>query len=168
MGPLQMFDEREFDALVEKYFSALTFFARRWVRHAAEDVAQTTFLKLIKYAEKNGLPANVSAWLFKTAKRTAIDEYRKTSRFRRLQQEFEDRGEITFEDSPDDKLFAQEMTERLKNLSPDAKQIVLLRVWGGLSFEEIADVVETSKSSVFREYRRALETLRDGAAKQAP
>ncbi|MBQ9814046.1 MAG: sigma-70 family RNA polymerase sigma factor [Thermoguttaceae bacterium] len=163
MSPLQTIDEREFDALVEKYFSALTFFARRWVPHAAEDVAQTTFLKLVKYVSKNGFPVNVSAWLFKTAKRTAIDEYRKAVRFQRLRQEFGDRGEILFEESPENKVFAQEMTERLNTLSNDDRQIVLMRVWGGLSFEEIAEIVEESTSGVFRRYQRALETLRADA-----
>ena len=158
--PFQTFDEREFDAIVEKYFPVLTFFARRWAPDAAEDVAQNAFLKLVRFASKNGKPTNVSAWLFQTAKRAAIDESRKILRFRKFRRKREAREQYFFDESPETRALAREMTERLQILSESARQIVLLRIWGGLSFEEIADIVELPKTSVFREYQRALEELR--------
>ena len=160
MNSYQPLNENEFGKLVEKYFSALTLFAWRWAPDVAEDVAQTTFLKLLKHGLNNGMPDNIAAWLFQTAKRTAIDESRKVFRFRRFCRRYQEDVDTLFEESPETVVYGREISERLKTLPEEARQIVLLRIWGNLSFEEIATVVGIPKTSVFREYTRALEVLR--------
>ena len=106
------------------------------------------------------MPDNTAAWLFQTAKRTAIDESRKVFRFRRFCRRYQEDVDTLFEESPETVVYGREISERLKTLPEEARQIVLLRIWGNLSFEEIATVVGIPKTSVFREYTRALEVLR--------
>jgi RNA polymerase sigma-70 factor (ECF subfamily) len=59
--------------------------------------------------------------------------------------------------SPEQRL---ETAELLLALAADQREIVVLRVWGGLSWQEIAELVGASKSSAQRTYVQALETLR--------
>jgi RNA polymerase sigma-70 factor (ECF subfamily) len=53
------------------------------------------------------------------------------------------------------------LNDSLATLDPTARQIVVLRVWGGLAWQEIAELVGASKSSAQRTYVRALEQLRN-------
>jgi RNA polymerase sigma-70 factor (ECF subfamily) len=60
-------------------------------------------------------------------------------------------------DGPDTTL---ELTDLLSKLEPSDREIVVLRVWGQLSWEEIASVVGGSKSTAQRNYVQALQQLR--------
>jgi RNA polymerase sigma-70 factor (ECF subfamily) len=53
-----------------------------------------------------------------------------------------------------------DLNDTLSQLEPAAREIVVLRVWGGLAWQEIAEVVGGSKSSAQRHYVQALEQLR--------
>ena len=106
MNSYQPLNENEFGKLVKKYFSALTLFARRWAPDVAEDVAQTTFLKLLKHGLNKGMPDNIAAWLFQTAKRT----------FRRFCRRYQEDVDTLFEESPETVVYGREISERLKTL----------------------------------------------------
>jgi RNA polymerase sigma-70 factor (ECF subfamily) len=53
------------------------------------------------------------------------------------------------------------LNDSLAALDATAREIVVLRVWGGLAWQEIAGVVGGSKSSAQRHYLQALEQLRN-------
>jgi RNA polymerase sigma-70 factor (ECF subfamily) len=46
-------------------------------------------------------------------------------------------------------------------LSEEARELVVMRIWGGLKYEEIAVALGTSVSSAHRQYERALVSLRE-------
>lgn len=51
--------------------------------------------------------------------------------------------------------------ERLAEVDPRGAQVVELRVFGGMSVEEVADVLELSERSVHRDWRAARAWLRE-------
>jgi RNA polymerase sigma-70 factor (ECF subfamily) len=55
---------------------------------------------------------------------------------------------------------AASLSDSLAALDATAREIVVLRVWGGLSWQEIAEVAGGSKSAAQRHYVQALEQLR--------
>jgi len=57
---------------------------------------------------------------------------------------------------PDDSLLAKEAVEKLSELPNDHREIVILRIWNQLSFDEIAELTGTPKASVFRLYTQRL------------
>lgn len=71
-------------------------------------------------------------------------------------------------DSLVDVLAVDEALSRLSNLNPEQARIVELRFYGGLSMQELAEVLNTSLSSVEREWRNVrawlLLELREGNA----
>ncbi len=52
------------------------------------------------------------------------------------------------------------LLELVNGLSTSLREVVALRIWGELSFEEIANLQETSKSTAHARYSQALEQLR--------
>jgi RNA polymerase sigma-70 factor (ECF subfamily) len=54
----------------------------------------------------------------------------------------------------------------LDRLGADDREIVELKIYGGLAFREIADVTGLPQGTVATRYRRALESLRGWVTKQ--
>lgn len=146
--------------LVGKYFPALTLYARKWTGENAEDIVQDVFLKMLKSFRNRELPENPAKWLFQAVRTTAIDHWRKRVARERFTEQFSLSVSQAFEDNSDNRLDAEEMTRRLDNLSDENRQIVVMHLWACLSFEEIAEAVGSSKTTVFRKYEQSLDLLR--------
>ena len=71
------------------------------------------------------------------------------------------RGEPWFQSSEGDRLDAAAATEALKHLPIEQREAIVARLWGGLSFEEIALLSGRSLSTVYRCYQRGLTALRE-------
>jgi len=143
--------------LVDAHAAALELFAARWTA-APEDCVQEAFVEL---AGQRTEPANVAAWLFRVVKNRALNAVR-TERRRREREQAAARlrpveGRCAFDAAFD----LETLASALDHLPPESNEIVILRVWSELSFEEIADVLECSISTAHRRYRRALEQLRN-------
>lgn len=151
----------EYLNIVDRYYSVLVFFAQKWVHEKAEDVVQESFMKLIRHSELFGPPDNVSSWLFKVVRTTAIDWLRKSESQERLNKEFSQHKPNWFEDRPENRLEAQEVSEKLAQLPIELREIVEMRIWGTLSFDEIAESIQQSRTTVWRRYNEALEILRN-------
>ena len=104
-------------------------------------------------------PDNPPAWLFKTVRRKAMNLARSESRRAKHQQQAAARRDSWFEDSHDRRIVVEEVETALAQLPSLERQIVVARVWGELTFDQIAEVVEKSASSVHRHFHRALEVM---------
>ena len=71
------------------------------------------------------------------------------------------RGEPWFEPAEGDRLDASAASDALRRLPIEQREVIVARLWGGLSFEEIARVSEMSLSKVYRSYQRGLAALRE-------
>jgi RNA polymerase sigma-70 factor (ECF subfamily) len=124
----------------------------------AEDLSQDIFLKA--YQSISGLkePSKIKPWLASIARFTGIDYLRKKK----------DVSEIPFEElnnlpskekSPDNEY--RVIDELLAELSEEHRQVILLRYVEGLSYKEIAELLETTVSSVGEKLSRIRDTLRE-------
>ncbi len=150
---------RELAAIVDERFAALVFFARSRGYEEPEDAVQGALLKLVDYSYKKGVPENPLAWLYRAIRNEAIGEYRKRMR-RKKRENTACRSGAWFEFPNTGVLESAEATVMLRELPEKLREIVVLRIWSQLSFEEIAEVTAMSKTSVFRTYAEALEQLR--------
>jgi RNA polymerase sigma-70 factor (ECF subfamily) len=67
-----------------------------------------------------------------------------------------------FEPSPDESDFtAEELQTALEQLSKEQQEIVVAKIWGELTFEEIADLTNSSRSRIHRIYQHSLTQLRE-------
>jgi RNA polymerase sigma-70 factor (ECF subfamily) len=99
--------------------------------------------------------------MYRAVRNAAIDAARsKTRRTRRERVVAGERREW-FEERPDAAMDARSAEEALRRLREEDREVVVLRIWGGLGFAQIADVTGVSLSAAHKRYTAALEQLRN-------
>jgi RNA polymerase sigma factor (sigma-70 family) len=145
-------------ALIARHGSALELFARQFTT-SPEDCVQEAFIEL---ALQPQLPSNVLAWLYRVVRNRALNMARSQRRRRKRElATIEDDPDVWFRQEPNGELDAEALTEALADLDEELREVVVARIWGGLSFEEIADIVDTSISSAHRRFHSGLDGLRE-------
>lgn len=150
--------------LVDQHAAVLAMLARTRC-DSPDDVVQEAFIAL---AAAEPPPAEPRAWLFSAVRRRAISAARSAARRRKHESQAAQPSTTWFTTSVDNRLDAQAVTSKLIELPAAEREIVVLRLWSGLTFREIADVVESSSSSVQRTYEAALQKLRQSLSKPCP
>jgi len=144
--------------LWNEHVRGLILYARQWADREAEDVVQEAFLKLMSGGHT---PADPKAWLYRVVRNAAIDRQRKSRWFRPppLENWFDnvpDKG-LPDKSSPFDGV---ELTQLLESLPESSREIVIAKIWGNLTFKEIAELSGRPISSVHHEYQSGIEKLR--------
>jgi RNA polymerase sigma-70 factor, ECF subfamily len=131
-------------------------FARQQTRSAAdaEDVLQDALVETWRRAE--GRPE--ASLVFATIRRRAIDLARRTDRRARRE---EDCAEPPWfvPDLADAEATAL-LEQEVRRLPDPQREVVTLKVWGGLTFSEIARALEIPQGTAASRYRLAVESLR--------
>jgi len=143
--------------LFDAHAAALRLYARQWCAgSAAEDAVREAFLSL---ARQSAVPDQVAAWLHRVVRNAAISAAR--SRHRRLKREARaSSGEAWFS-SVDDQLDAQSATRLLAELELDCREVIVARLWGGLTFDQIARLQGCSLTTAHRRYHHGLAQLHE-------
>lgn len=137
--------------------------ARLGSPEAAADVVQTAFMRAVKSRKKFRNVENPLAYLFQIARNETI-RTAKANR-RQLEQtaaEYAASGEMDDEAADD----AEVLTAALQRLADEDREIVELKSYSGLTFAEIATLLNRPPGTVATRYRRALESLRGWLAKE--
>jgi RNA polymerase sigma-70 factor (ECF subfamily) len=169
-------DEIAFGTLVRRYQRRLTAFLSQLVgdMDLARELSQEAFIRAWGALDRFDPQYRFSTWLFRIAHNLGIDQLRRrrlqtVSLFRR-DSDGED-VEIAVVDQKKDPLghfenreLAVTIRSAIEGLRPEYRELVLLRHFGGLSYQEIADLKEmplgTVKNKLFRAHsvlRRALQ-----------
>jgi RNA polymerase sigma-70 factor (ECF subfamily) len=122
----------------------------------AEDLVQSVLLRLVRSRERLGAVENLRAYVFTAARNELIRH-----RSRREEPDAAVPAELlaTPDDGPDlEDLEA--LRAAVAALSPARLEVVSLRIWQGLSFREIGEVLDISPNTAASRYRHALADLR--------
>ena len=164
-------DVNAFERLVTEYEKAVYAIAQRMTGNAedAADMTQETFIKAYNSLQSFRGDSKFSVWLYRIASNVCLDFLRSRSRKPTVSLSVEDdEGEEGQLDIADESQSPELLMERgltrdavrrgLDTLPPDYRQILLLREIQGLSYDEIAAVLEievgTVKSRIFRARKR--------------
>ena len=164
-------DVNAFEKLVLEYEKSVYAITQRMTGNAedAADMTQETFIKAYNSLSSFRGDSKFSVWLYRIATNVCLDFLRSRSRKPTVSLSVEDDdGEEVELDIADESQSPERLLERgltrdavrrgLNALSPEYRQILLLREIQGLSYEEIADVlrieVGTVKSRIFRARKR--------------
>ena len=128
----------------------------------AEDIVQSAFIKL---AAEDPTPINCAAWLFTVTKRLAMNEH--LSRNKRRLREAEVASQRLKPVCSQKRSTALELEDLLSKLEKREREVVIARIWGGLTFDEIASVIGESKATVWRVYQSGIDALRDLYGREA-
>ena len=158
-------DYQAFDLLVLKYQSRLISTAFKFVKDVqiAEDIVQDSFIKAFKALESFREDSSFYTWIYRitvnTSKNFLVSKKRKSELLNSdLSEEASYEIEPVETYSPEDLLQATQLqkviTETFDQLGEDTRTALTLRELDGLSYEQIADVVNcpvgTVRSRIFR------------------
>jgi RNA polymerase sigma-70 factor (ECF subfamily) len=125
-------------------------------RALAEDVFQSTFLYFFRNLERYERRGKLEAYLFRIARSELADERHAIRRARGEAAPPPAPGPAY---SPDPEVEAK-VRAALLELSPELREVVVLRVYDGLDYARIAEVTGTGEATARSRMRYALESLR--------
>jgi RNA polymerase sigma-70 factor (ECF subfamily) len=121
---------------------------------SAEDMVQQIFLKLVR---GEAMPSESPlAYVYRAVRNASLNLLRGSGREVELSQED---PWLTHPTADPAEVLA--VHSALRELPPEQREAVVLRVWSGLTLQEIADATETSLNTAASRYRYGLEKLRE-------
>jgi RNA polymerase sigma factor (sigma-70 family) len=139
----------------------------------AEDLAQDALLAALEQWPTAGVPENPIGWLMTTAKRRAIDHFRRADNLRRKTAELERASGGKEDEMPDldaqvdyieDDVLRLIFLSCHPSLTAESRAALTLRLVGGLTTAEIARGFLVSESTMGQRISRAKKTLSDARA----
>ncbi|MBN2163450.1 MAG: sigma-70 family RNA polymerase sigma factor [Pontiellaceae bacterium] len=159
--------------LVEKYKRPLYSFILKMTegREDSDEIFQETWFRALKNIHKFK-HKNFLNWLFRIAHNLVIDRARRSCRNISMQSSFGgDDGDNTLEDhlaapgiTPAEEAGGNSLgiriSEAVETLSPEQKEVFLLRMYGNVSFKDIAKIQKCSINTCLARMQYALTKLR--------
>lgn len=152
-----MMRPEELGHLIDSHGAALTLYARQWCL-APEDVVQEAFIKLMQQRQR---PEQVVAWLYRVVRNAALSAARAERRRRQHENTAAARTPLWFTPSPSTQLDARTASAALQGLPLEQREVLVARLWGGLTFEQIGALMGVSSSAAHRHYQAGLTALRE-------
>ena len=159
-------DAEAFEKIYRAYSGFVYNVALRVVNDAgaAEEVAQDVFLTVYRKLKTFAFKSSFKTWIYRIAVNRAINHAKKRSK--------EAERSVAFDDTMERRLAVDPMNEHIDQahrekvvssllaaLNPDQRVCLVLRDLEGLSYEEIADTLETNINTVRSRLKRGRERL---------
>jgi len=161
-------EEEAFELIFATYYDDLTRFAFRYLKSVteAENVVQDVFLWIWEKREDWHVDGALNTYLFRAVKYKAIDQLRHENVKRRFvkEQSYLDRKSdnpaMNIERNMDEEKFIRATQNAIEELPERTRIIYKMSRIEGLTYSEIADVLEISPKTVESQISRALNNLR--------
>src|SRR3989344_8640500 len=156
-------DEAAFTELYERYVRRIYDFVYFKTHHkqTAEDIVSQTFLqafqKLRSFDDSKG---NFSQWIHRIARNLVIDHYRSFQGTTNIEDAWDLSSDSDVVADADTAVKLTAVRAVLGKLAPDQREVVLLRLWHGYAFKEIAEITGKSEGAAKMSYKRAMDTVR--------
>ena len=141
--------------LYRQHAPALRLYARQWSGNA-DDLVQNAFVRL---AQQSPPPEQVLPWLYAVVRNEGLSALRSAAR--RRQREMKASAPEAWFSAAEDQLDPDEAARLLAGLPLEAREVVVARIWGGLRFEDIAQLIGCSPATAHRRYQTGLAQLRE-------
>jgi RNA polymerase sigma-70 factor (ECF subfamily) len=149
-----------FDLLVDRYYDRLYVYLYRFLKDSdmAEDLLQETFLRVWKKRNEFRNIASFSTWIYTIAGNLARSEWRRRKRWRMLrlgpsEKEEEPDFELPHpglapDSAAENRMAVEDLVRELEKLPERYRQVVILRDIQGMTYEEIAGIVQVPVGTV--------------------
>jgi len=162
-------DERAFSLIVRAYEIPIFNYVLRLVgdRALAEDLTQEVFIRVFQGLPKFSLRSKFTTWLFQVTKNRVLDELRASERRPRALVALDDAPPLEVLDAPAEQAETiQALWTAVDALNTDLKMALLLRDVVGLSYNEIADSLDTTLATVKWRIFKAREEVQLSLARE--
>ncbi|MGL4941874.1 MAG: sigma-70 family RNA polymerase sigma factor [Thermoguttaceae bacterium] len=150
-------DRVELERLFCDLAPGLLLFAKQWGVCDAEDIVQDAMAKL---AQQNIPPNFPKAWLYRAVRNAIIDRSRRAKlavKIETTESWFDSVPEEQQRTPPFDDI---ELTAALAQLEATQREIVVAKIWGDMTFREIAELLGRPNSSIHDDYKSAIKKLK--------
>ena len=164
-------DYAAFTLLYNKYIRALTQYGLKFIPDlpAVEDCLHDVFVWVWTNRQKLDIHYSVKSYLFKSVRTSILHVLEKQDRYQSLQTGDEDTYPFELELTPEAlvlhnenrRLIRQQIEQVLLALTPKQKEVIYLRYYEGLNFEDIAQSMNLSVKASYKLMGRAIATLRE-------
>ncbi len=157
-------DESAFRALFESYSESLLDFAFGFIRdvQVCEDIVQEVFVSIWRNRTKLNPELSLKAYLYKSVRNQALKYLRHANVEREAERYLQELYYVPR--TPEDELYQVEMTvlldRTIRQLPERCRTIFLMSRFDGLSYREIAEVLDISINTVKTQMGRAFASLR--------
>ncbi len=153
----------ELAQLYDEHARALFCFLLDFLGHEADarDVLQEVFVRVARGEQRRGALRSERGWLVAMARNLAIDLSRRRGSRERNYEVY--RGELSAigpAADPDERAFQAAMESALAELPLEQREVVHLKAWSGLTFEQIAEALDISPNTAASRYRYGVDKLR--------
>jgi RNA polymerase sigma-70 factor, ECF subfamily len=158
-----MASESDLQRLYDEHAQALFAFLLNFTRdeNDTRDVLQEIFIKLARQPGLLRTARNERAFLIRLAHNCTIDLIRRRGTRQKQQEQFEPASLFAPGPDPDEAAFAQALSGALATLPVEQRAVVHLKLWGNLTFEQIAEALGIPPNTAASRYRYGIDKLRE-------
>lgn len=153
------------EALYDNHIHALHAFALSLTRSQPDtkDLLQDLFLRLARQPSLLDGVRDPRAFLLRLVHHAAIDLFRRRQTRARHTEPLHETPPPAFAPSadPDEQAFRHALAEALDELPADQRAVVHLKLWEGMTFDAIAQLLEIPLNTAASRYRYGVDKLRD-------
>ena len=160
---IQKGDVESFSLLYDMYIKKIYNFIyyKTYHRENAEDLTSLTFTKsLEKIQQFNCKKGSFSSWIYTIARNCVIDY------FRTLKLEYDiddiwglsDKEDVDLE--LDNRIELQKVRKYLSKLPLEKREIIIMKLWQGMSYREISEILNKTEASCKMAFSRTLKDLK--------
>ena len=165
-------DRSAISELIERHSQRVRSYIGMMVKDddVADDIFQETFIKAVKVIDEGGYTdsGKFLSWVLRIAHNRVLDHFRREKSSRQLNEKeagYDVLGSLRFaENTVEDNIVHNELMETVhrlvEELPDDQREVVRLRYYSKLSFQEIAEQTEVSINTALGRMRYALINLR--------
>jgi RNA polymerase sigma-70 factor, ECF subfamily len=155
----------DLERLYDEHAQAMFAFLLNFIRNEADtrDLLQELFIRLAKRPEVLAGVRDERAFLLRLAHNLAIDLIRRRGTRERQYDQLAGESLQVFAPAsePDEGAFRQALSAALGELPPDQRAVVHLKLWEGLTFEQIAELLGLPPNTAASRYRYGIDKLRE-------
>jgi len=165
----QSFKQGDWEAytrLYHDYYSLLNNYGYKFTRSSnlIEDAIHDLFVRLWSTRSNLGNPVSIKNYLYKSLRNTLLRKIKTEEKYTGIDSaEYPSGFEVSYTNQAGLAIEEKEFREKVKTiinaLPPRQKEIIYLRFYEGLSYEEIADIMSISINSTYKLLYKALENL---------
>jgi RNA polymerase sigma-70 factor (ECF subfamily) len=154
----------DIERLYDEHAPSLHAFLLNLTRDEADtrDLLQEIFVKLARDPDRLRGVREERAYMIRLAHNAAIDLIRRRGTREKTRENFAAEANSPFAPAsdPDGTTFRVELAAALAGLPPEQRAVAHLKLWEGLTFEQIAAALDLSPNTAASRYRYALDKLR--------
>lgn len=159
-------DQCAFERMFHSYYSKLCVFSNSYVKSldVARDVVQEVFIKIWDNHEEFNISHSLKAYLYQAVRNQSLNQIEKSKQKRRLSESLRKHDYLLKEEHSAD-LNTEELTQKVwklvEELPERRRTIFILYRRHGLSYKEIAEVMDIKRKTVENQMGKSLQFLRD-------